>query len=331
MNNGTRILVVDDEESLREIVSQLLLEDGFDVATAASGEAALALSRARPFHLVLTDIRMGGMDGITLLQELKRVNQDTQVIIMTSYASLDTVIKAMRLGAYDYLIKPVDNLDLITAAVKRALEKLKLTLENRQLLKKLQMQNAELAQANEKLQELAIRDGLTGLFNHRYFREILNHEIARASRSGHAFSLLFFDVDFFKRYNDTFGHMEGDRLLASLGRILRERLRNTDTAARYGGEEFVILLPDTDKTTAAEVAEGIRRLIETSRFVNNENEITSAVTVSIGVATYPTDGQEATTLIKNADLHLYNAKDDGRNRVCCSTMGHNALAQQTSV
>ena len=315
---GIRVLVVDDEESLRVIVSRVLEEVGYDVATAPSAEQALAMSQQRPFHLVITDIRMSGMDGIHLLGELKKVNQDTQVIIMTSHASLETVIKAMRLGAYDYLIKPFDNLDLIPAVVNRALEKLKLTLENRKLIQKLKVQNGELAEANERLQELAIRDGLTGLFNHRYFREVLDNEIARASRNNHNFSLLFFDVDYFKRYNDTFGHLEGDHLLASLGVLLRQRMRTSDTVARYGGEEFVVLLPETPHERGIEVAEGLRRLVESQHFTQEDDNETMPVTVSIGVVSFPEDGEEAQELIQKADSYLYCAKNQGRNRVCHS-------------
>lgn len=316
MSKGIRILVVDDEESLRTVVSEVLLEEGYEVITADSAEKALQLSAQKPFHLVITDIRMGGMDGIQLTAELKKINQDTQVVIMTSHASLDTVIKAMRLGAYDYLIKPFDNLDLIPTVANRALEKLKLTLENRKLIQKLKSQNQELAEANERLQEMAVRDGLTGLFNHRYFREVLDNEIARCKRSGNAFSLMFFDVDHFKKYNDTYGHLEGDYLLTSLGRLLRQRMRASDTVARYGGEEFVVMLPETPKQRGVEVAEGVRRLIETQRFEHDDRTTMAPVTVSIGVAAFPEDGDDAQELIHNADTYLYTAKHQGRNRVC---------------
>ena len=321
MNKGIRTLVVDDEESLRVIVSQVLEEEGFEVSTAESGEQALEMSKQRPFHLVITDIRMGGMDGIHLLGELKKVNQDTQVVIMTSHASLDTVIEAMRLGAYDYLIKPFDNLDLIPAVSNRAIEKLKLTLENRKLISKLKIQNDELAEANIRLRDLAIRDGLTGLFNHRYFREMLDIEIARSVRNQTEFTLLFLDVDFFKKYNDTFGHLEGDYLLSTMGALLRERIRSSDIVARYGGEEFVVLLPETAKDRGVEVAEGIRRMVESKRFTREDKKETMPVTMSIGLASFPEDGDDAQTLIHHADSLLYKAKNEGRNQVCYSLNG----------
>ena len=316
MNKGIRILVVDDEESLRIVVSQVLIEEGFDVTTAESAEKAIELSKQKPYHLVITDIRMEGMDGIHLLGELKKINQDTQVVIMTSHASLDTVIEAMRLGAYDYLIKPFDNLDLIPAVAGRAIEKLKLTMENRKLIQKLKAQNNELAEANIRLRDLAIRDGLTGLFNHRYFREVLDKELARSKRNSCMFALLFFDVDFFKQYNDSYGHLEGDHLLSTLGILLRDRMRDSDTVARYGGEEFVVMLPETSKERGVEVAEGIRRMIESTKFTRQDHQETRSVTVSVGVSSYPGDGQDAQTLIHNADSLLYKAKQQGRNQVC---------------
>ena len=212
------ILVVDDEESIRSVLSQVLSEDGFTVTEAASGEEALVLFQKQPFDLVITDIVMPGISGIELLEKIRELNSDTQVIIMTSYASLDTAVSALRSGAYDYIFKPFEDIDVISAAARRAAEKIRLIAENKNLIKRLTKKTEALKNANKVLQELAVRDGLTGLFNHRYFQEDLAYELLRAGRYKRTFSLIFLDIDHFKNYNDTHGHTQGDKLLRTLGR-----------------------------------------------------------------------------------------------------------------
>jgi two-component system, cell cycle response regulator len=309
------LLVVDDEETLRSVVSQVLSADGFVVAEAASGEEALEAFRAESHPLVITDIRMGGMSGIELLTAIKLHNPDTQVVIMTSHASLDSAITALRAGAYDYLIKPFESLDLISAVASRAAEKARLVAQNRELLEQLQRANEELQEVNCALKEMAVRDGLTSLYNHRHFQEALAQELARSKRYEKHFSVVFMDVDNFKVYNDTHGHPQGDRLLKILSEILMSHLRSTDMAARYGGEEFVLLLPETSKAGALSIAEGLRKKVENEHFAGREQQPLGRVTISIGVASYPEDGEDAPAVMACADQLLYKAKNGGRNMV----------------
>ncbi len=310
------VLVVDDEETLRSFFSQVLSEDGYIVSEAASGEEALAIFRRELQPIVLTDIRMGGMSGIQLLQEIKQINPDTQVIIITSHASVDSTITALRVGAYDYLLKPVDELDMITATVNRAAEKIRLINENRSLVAQLSAMNAELKRSNEMLQQLAVRDGLTGLYNHRFFQESFAMEMSQSKRHDTPFSILFMDVDFFKKYNDINGHPMGDSLLKTLSHLIQERVREYDIASRYGGEEFVVIMPRTVKSQALILAEDLRREVESFPFEGRENLPQKRVTLSIGVASFPEDGDDTTALLQRADQALYQAKNGGRNRVC---------------
>ncbi|MDH5377668.1 MAG: response regulator, partial [Gammaproteobacteria bacterium] len=164
-----RILVVDDEESLRDIVSEVLTEDGHNVTTASSGEQAINLFQKDPFPIVITDIRMAGISGLDLLAHIKKTNPSTQVVIMTSNASLDTALGALRDGAFDYLIKPFDSLEAISKVVNSAVDKLSVSAESNVIIEKLQGYNKELQQVNKELKEKSVRDGLTGLFNHKYF------------------------------------------------------------------------------------------------------------------------------------------------------------------
>jgi len=173
--------------------------------------------------------------------------------------------------------------------------------------------NLALNERNQALETLSSTDVLTGLHNRRHMRDALNAEVARHQRNGRSFSIMMVDVDHFKKYNDTYGHPEGDVLLKKVGEILKSSLRTNDFAARYGGEEFLILLPDQDEKGAVEVGERIRQRIavETEDPANKRQ----AVTVSIGVATFPEAGRTASVLLGNADAALYKAKNSGRNRV----------------
>lgn len=165
----------------------------------------------------------------------------------------------------------------------------------------------------ERMGELAIRDSLTGLYLNRYLQYRLSEEILRGASSGKPMSLIMLDIDYFKRYNDEFGHAAGDLVLKAIASLLAACLRSTDLSARYGGEEFVILLPDTTKAKAAALAEEVRKAIEAHRFVLRRTE--SRVTASMGVASYPEDGRSKEELIWAVDRALYDAKEKGRNRV----------------
>ena len=314
----SRILVVDDEQSLRIILSQVLTEEGYEVTVAQNGEEGLELFRQDPFPVVFTDIVMGKMNGLELLHELKQINPETQVIIITSHASLDTSITALRAGAYDYLVKPFEDLDMISNVADRAVEKLQLMKENKRLVGELQLKNDQLMAANIALKELAVRDGLTGLYNHRYFQEALTVEVLRCNRHDRGFSLIFLDVDNFKMYNDINGHPAGDVALKSIGHLIASRLRGSDILCRYGGEEFAIILPETSKELTCNIGEEVRKQIEAHPFEGEASQPKGNLTISLGIATYEEDGNDGSTLMEVVDKRLYKAKADGRNLSCCS-------------
>jgi diguanylate cyclase (GGDEF)-like protein len=167
----------------------------------------------------------------------------------------------------------------------------------------------------QELERLAVRDGLTGLFNHRTFYRLLEGELARARRFRHPVSLLMLDLDHFKQVNDRHGHLAGDRILAALGQLLSQALREVDSVCRYGGEEFVVILPVTGPELAAGVAERLRAAVQAAAFDVGEGR-RAAITLSIGVATFPDEASAAPELVAAADRALYRAKQDGRNRVC---------------
>ena len=190
----------------------------------------------------------------------------------------------------------------------------------RQGRKELASVNAELQEKNKHLQLLSVTDPLTGLFNRNHLMETLTAEIVRSLRHKHTFALLIIDIDHFKRINDTYGHQKGDEVLHDLAEVFRKAIRDCDYAARYGGEEFMILLPETSRQGAMEVAERIR--LDTGRRpIDMENEAVS-VTVSIGISLFPDNGGDVKTVIQEADKALYAAKDSGRNRIMPSTSIH---------
>ncbi|PIU58097.1 MAG: hypothetical protein COS89_02160 [Deltaproteobacteria bacterium CG07_land_8_20_14_0_80_38_7] len=168
-----------------------------------------------------------------------------------------------------------------------------------------------------KTRELSVKDELTKVYNRRHFQQMLQMEWKRSVRFSRNLSIVMIDVDHFKNYNDKFGHLQGDHVLSQIGEILKNNLREVDTVARFGGEEFVILLPDTDKRGAIAVAEKIRGFVEAHKFTNENWQQTKEITISAGIASYPEDVDEIDEMIDHADIALYKAKEEGRNRVVC--------------
>ncbi|MEW6608345.1 MAG: diguanylate cyclase [bacterium] len=169
----------------------------------------------------------------------------------------------------------------------------------------------EQALLHKRVEELAITDGLTGLFNHRHFQECLDTEIKQSHRYGAPFSLIMLDIDDFKDYNDTYGHVEGDAALVKMAKVMEESLREVDIIARYGGEEFVVILPQTDNKAAYLAANRLRVAVKRTKFIQD-----SSLTISLGVATYPQHGAQKMELIRKVDEALYHAKSRGKNQVC---------------
>ena len=167
---------------------------------------------------------------------------------------------------------------------------------------------------HEEIYRLTTVDGLTQVYNKRYFLEVLDREISRAQRYSRELSLIMFDIDNFKKINDTFGHLAGDHVLKHLAEVIKDRIRREDIMARYGGEEFAVVLPEIDSFNACQLAEKIRHLVERTTFTFEDAQI--PITISLGVASATSDTQSAPQFIKLADDKLYEAKRLGRNRVC---------------
>lgn len=318
-------MVVDDEETIVTVVRGILEADGYTTVAALSAEVALEIFTINKVDMVITDIRMGGMDGFELMRRLKMLDENLNVIVLTGFDSYDTVLKALQFGAYDYLQKPLDNHAGLLAAVDRACSSSRLRRENAQLIKELEQSHARLSKANEgllaanhQLQKMASTDTLTLLYNRRHFEQVIKREVDRRNRYGLPLSVVMIDIDFFKSINDTYGHEAGDKALIKVAAVITESARTADIIARFGGEEFVAVLPQTEAESATVFAERTRAALEQEKFVIDGKEIN--LTMSLGVAGISAAGgiTDPETMMKAADKALYDAKNSGRNRYVCA-------------
>ena len=433
--NDDRILILDDESSILEILEQHLTDEAYECEVTTSPLKALELLRQGTFALLITDLKMPEMHGIDLVVDAKNANADLAIIVITAMIDVKHAIQALRVGADDYLLKPF-NLAEISLSVSRVLEKRALVFENRRHQLELESRidtatqdltriNTELRSTKEylenlihstvdaiitsdpagnvsfandgalkmlgytredmvgrpvddfyiggrdearhvyrllkekaplrnydtelnhkdgsvvpvnmslsfvhdasgsavsilamckditeqkrledELKEMSIKDSLTGLYNQRCFYERLAAEIERSRRQKHPLSLLLFDIDQFKTYNDTRGHLEGDVVLQAVGQVIGESTReHVDVGFRYGGDEFTAILPEADEETAVQIAERIRASFEARAFGD--------LTLSIGVMNYHED-YSLRSFIKFTDAIMYDAKRSGGNKV----------------
>jgi diguanylate cyclase (GGDEF)-like protein len=461
LTQGEKILLVDDDLTILSTLTRFLTGQGYAVAAAANGNEALAALQQEDIPLAILDLMLPDTSGLELLAHVRANSPDTEVILFTGLGALDSAIQALRLGAYDYLVKSELRLPELHSVVDRALERRRLALANRQLLGDLQQAQKELADTRareltqirrigetlarpltvpelaqglldliweslplahlgikfqgqdqgqdtvfsrhrdgltsqlnsqfdrwlaeelqqnnrasagnpasepplpppcptvlqevlmagdvrglvaagrkqpfspeeaelfrifalqgeaalknvllfEEVKSLAIRDGLTGLYNIRHFREVLAHQVELSRRYARPLSLLFLDIDNFKIINDTWGHPEGDLVLKALADFLQSRVRLADVLCRYGGEEFVALLPQTSWNQAHHLAERLREGISASPIRLSHGEIHITVSIGVSCLTPRLSGED---LVKAADAALYKAKQAGKNRV----------------
>ncbi len=458
---GEKILLADDDPQMLGLITEFLEGQGYAVSAAADGHQALAAIRTGDFHLALLDLRLPGPSGLDILSYLKGHCPDTEVILFTGHGGMDSAVQALRLGAYDYLVKSSLRMPELQLVITRALERRRLAQNNRELLNHLRQTQeelerrraAELAQVRrigealagpltwdqlfhglsgliweslplkvlgvealgfeepplevyrrqpelaepifqnfkdwlkerllleqkgvpqgagnqasqalplpavlrervrvgevlalvaagrdepfsqeeaelfrifslqgeaalknlvlfEKVKSLAIRDALTGLYNYRYFIEVLRYEVEKSRRYKTPLSLLFLDIDDFKMINDTHGHTQGDRIMRWVGAFLKNNVRQADLLCRYGGDEFALLLTQTTPPQAMVLAERLRRRLAQAQ--ENSVEPDFKITISIGVVGLE-PGMEGEDLVKAADEAHYRAKQAGKNQVC---------------
>ena len=303
-------LVVDDARTIRFAMARMLGELGINVTEASSGAEALKSFRQRRPDLVLIDVNMPGMSGFNVVKEMRAMGgtEWIPVIFLSSMEGENSILQGIECGGDDYLVKPVSR--VVLGAKIRALRRLEA------MRRKLSDVSAELARANDRLAILSVEDGLTGLANRREFDQRLESELGRARRGHYPVSLLLGDVDFFKSFNDAYGHQAGDACLQRVAAALKRCCRRpADLACRYGGEEFAIILPETGAGGALLVATSVVAAVAQLGITHRASGVAPHVTLSVGCCTILPDAASTPEgIVKGADVALYEAKAAGRDR-----------------
>jgi two-component system, cell cycle response regulator len=273
--SSENILIVDDDQYLKETLEQLLRRLGFPSDSVSSGMDAIKKLGENKYSIVLTDMKMPGMDGLELIGRI-RDGFDISTIAMTGYSEGYTYVDVINAGASDFIKKPF-GIEELEAKIRRIITERNL---------------------RKELNRLSITDSLTELYNQRHFYDRLNDEVIRASRQKHTLSLILLDLNNFKTYNDTYGHLEGDDVLKSVGKIIMSCIREgVDSGYRYGGDEFAIILIDADVDITQDISLRIEKAFEDK----------GKVTVSIGYAIF-SNGMTTTDIVLAADKELYRSK-----------------------
>jgi diguanylate cyclase (GGDEF)-like protein len=305
------ILVVDDDLFMRKILVRYLERENYRVVEATNGMEALKLYQEHQPDMILLDAMMPVLDGFECCSRLQKLpNGDhTPILIITALEDRESVDRAYEVGASDYVTKPIH-----WAVLRQRVRRL---LEQANLRQQLEAANQQLAVFIKELQRLVSIDGLTQVANRRCLDEYLDQECKRSHREQLPISLVLCDIDFFKNYNDNYGHQEGDRCLQEIAQALSQCTnRPADLVARYGGEEFAIILPNTDAEGGLNVAMRATEMVRSLKLLHNYSKAAPYVTISCGVATLvPPQQFQPINILKAADLSLYLAKAEGRNCV----------------
>jgi len=327
------ILIVDDDRAMRLLLKLAMEVEGYTVIEAQDGEQCLVEFAYHQPQMVLLDAVMPGMDGFTCCQQLRQRSTglaglagseiaeiaEVPVLMITVLDDSDSVDRAFEAGATDYVTKPI-HWAVLCQRVRRLLNAYWATMQLQAQIERERALTLQLEAANSELKRLATIDGLTGIANRRHFDEALEREWRRAIRDRRPFSLLLCDVDCFKAYNDTCGHVMGDHCLEKVALILAHSVKRPgDLVARYGGEEFVVIMPDTPMLGARQIADRIQTKLAEAAIPHPHSFVSSTVTLSIGLLSIVPEREWSTTeALKRVDQMLYRAKTGGRNQICAT-------------
>ena len=299
MSRKVPILIVDDDPNLRKTLADILTVTGYEPIAVSDGRTALKKAKEHILAVALIDLKLEDMTGLELMGEIKARSPKTECIVITGFADLQSAMGAINAGAFAYLTKPIQGEELL--AKIKAVQRKQAHAEREEALKQEYWRQATI-------------DGLTGLYNRRYFDEQLVREIAISERYNRPVTLLMIDIDNFKAYNDAYGHPEGDAALQQTAALLLRGVRGADVVARFGGDEFALILREKHAQGALLIAERTRGLIKNA-YPDEQNPILRArLTVSIGIAELPADAANSKELVARADQALYAAKTRGKNQ-----------------
>lgn len=311
-----KVLLADDEEALRLLMGRQLRRAGHEVTLAEDGQVAAALLMQDTYDVVVSDIKMPRLDGMGLLARARELAPDMEFIILTGHGSLENAVEAFKTGnVFDYLLKPLEDIRELDAVVERAVERRSLRKENARLVAELEVRIDELEIARKELTELAAQDGLTGLYNHRAIHALLEQALQESENSNRTpVSVMLLDMDGFKNFNDTYGHLVGDQVLRHIASALKGAVSDRALAGRCGGDEFMIVLPGMIASEAGREARGIRQYLCDHPFRNPEGTALP-IPLCFGVADTVGAGCSPISLVAAADSALYDGKQRGGDAV----------------
>ena len=321
------VLIVDDSSYNLYALEEILSSNGINILKASSGNEALNLMLDKDIAIVLLDVQMPDMNGFEVA-EIMRSYEKTRNIPIIFITGInkeeDYIFRGYECGAVDYIYKPIKN-EILKSKVKVFInlhnQRQVITNQNFMLkdqIDELNKTKKKLEEANERLWEMANLDGLTMIPNRRSFDIKLSEEFKRMKRDRKPLSLMMIDIDYFKKYNDHYGHIKGDDVLKDVANMLDKAVKRPgDFVARYGGEEFVVLLPDTILEGAKFLSIRIMQELQAMKIEHNKSEMSKYLTVSIGISVLGSDDRKTTPqqLVNKADIALYIAKNKGRNRI----------------
>jgi len=313
-----KVLLVDDSRSARQLTAAYLSEFGHPAVEAEDGPQAIERFQVDQPDLVLLDVEMPGMDGYAVARAMRSLEQGQNdwvpIIFLSGRASDADIERGIEVGGDDYIVKPVS--PTVLRAKLRAMERIT------DMRRRLMTVSSELQTVNESLRKLSAVDALTGVANRRGFDERLEETWAAAGESMKPVTLILGDVDYFKRYNDRYGHPAGDDCLQRVAQAMTKAVRGNDFVARYGGEEFAVILRGVDASISVMVAERILAQIRALALPHQGSSVSAHVTISLGVVIgIPSPRHSVAGLIRLADEALYQAKSEGRNRACLKLLG----------
>ncbi len=298
--DGSAVLIVDTDVRHAGRIKQDL-EPTHKVDILADPSEAVLQVAEKKYELIILSMALNGHDPLRVCSQLRTLEQgrNIPIILIAEDANKDQVVRGLELGVNDFIMRPVEHHELV-ARVRTQVRRFRYA--------------AELRDSVSSTMQLAIIDELTGLYNRRYFDRHLDLMFTKAQQQGRKMAVMMLDIDFFKMVNDTHGHEAGDDILVEFAKRIQKNIRGVDLPCRYGGEEFVVLMPDTSQVSAGNIAERVRDAVESAPFLTNSG-VAISITVSAGVALNVGGIEEPKMLLKKADIALYQAKHDGRNRV----------------
>ncbi len=306
-----KVLIVDDDRMSLKLLEGYLTRNHYEVVTATNGAEALMLLQKDPcLSLMITDWLMPEMDGLELCRQARLLKRKRYlfIILLTSRDAKNDLIKGLNSGADSFLNKPLNFTEMQAY----------LNVSNRliDMESRLEAQLLELQDAHHKIEEIAAKDGLTGLLNRRALMTRFEEEWSRAQRYNKYLTIMLLDIDFFKSVNDSHGHLVGDKVLQECSRQMLNSCRLSDIIGRYGGEEFLIIIPEKNIEEGYVVAERIRQDLSNLIFPDVNSTPPLKITVSLGLTLCHHENDSITNALSRVDEALYQAKHEGRNRVC---------------